>query len=243
MTEGQTSRDFLQQLWQAIRRTSCTNKEEQLQWVLTCFTTRHINPAVVKAFDLRTPTTEEEALNMADDVESKILENSAQEKVNVVLQAAANINTQAEVAFVANQPRGRNTGRGFRGGYRGGSGGSNQGRGPVGRSFGGSCNHCGGNCRQGPCPATNAQCYECNRSGHYGQMCPDRTRRLAVQNNGNHRGRARGHNQGGRPQHIRHQANECESAGPGYADQADQAKFDRENMMAPQYPNQESVDL
>ena len=27
MTEGQTSRDFLQELWQAIRRTSCTNRD------------------------------------------------------------------------------------------------------------------------------------------------------------------------------------------------------------------------
>ena len=238
MTEGQTSRDFLQQLWQGIRRTSCTNREEQLQWVLTCFTTRHINPAVVKKFELKTPTTEEEAINMADDVESKIKEKTAQEKVNVVLQAAANGDTHAEVAFVGNRYRGNK--RGYRGGFRG----NPQGRGGTNyRNAGGSaCNNCGSNCKQGYCPAANAQCYECSRSGHYGRMCPERLRRAANPTSGhNNRGYNRGHNQGGRPQYLRRQTNECESAGPGYGERAEQAKFTNEGNQAPKYSENEEV--
>jgi hypothetical protein len=68
MHKGQSSCDFLQSLWEGIRKTSCTDPNEQLSWVLTCFTSRHSNTEVRKAFELKPPTTEAEALAIVDDM-------------------------------------------------------------------------------------------------------------------------------------------------------------------------------
>ena len=98
MTAEQSSRDFMQECWKSIRRTSCSTAD-QLQWVLTCFTIRHNNPEVLKAFEQNALATKEEALRIVDDVESKLREKTATAKVNAVLQETTN-SPHAEVSFV-----------------------------------------------------------------------------------------------------------------------------------------------
>jgi hypothetical protein len=95
MLEGQTSRAFLQECWSAIRRTSCADPAEQLHWVLACFTARHTNAEVRQVFDLKPPKTEEEALQIADDVESRQRERTTSAKVAAVLQSSNETNGSA----------------------------------------------------------------------------------------------------------------------------------------------------
>jgi hypothetical protein len=171
MTKGQSSRDFLQSLWDAIRQTSCKDDAEQLLWVLTNFTTRHTNAEICRAFELKPPTTDAEALQIVNDIESKQRERGATERINAVLQDAGPLQAN-EVANIdwKRQSGGRGDGRGRGTGARGGQntgGGGNEGR------------ACGGlaKCRSGHCPAVGATCYECSRVGHLGHMCPDRQAR------------------------------------------------------------------
>ncbi len=206
MQEGQTSRAFLQQCWEAIRRTSCADPAEQLEWVLTCFTTRHLNEKVRKVFDLKAPKTEAEALQIADDVESKIRERAMNAKVQAVLQtpaAGASDVDAVNTRFRSNNPRGARGGRGTRG--KGGD--------KVLQPGGNECPTCGRTqrCAQGQCPALTQNCYECGKRGHLGRMCFDRRRRL---NQGSNRDRGQG-------QFSRRSTDECHAAGPGYADRRD----------------------
>jgi transposase InsO family protein len=231
MQEGQTSRAFLQECWAAIRRTSCTDPVEQLQWVLTCFTSRHTNPEVVQVFDLKAPKTEEEALQIADDVEGKQRDRATTAKVTAVLQASASSGSSAEVAAVNVANRGRNGGN--RGGVGGNSGGGGSGgaRGTRGRggnqlrpSTGNDCPGCGRapRCGQGQCPAANQNCYECGKRGHLGRVCFERKRRL-----GNGAARSGGTGQ------FRRSANECDQAGPGYVEQREQFRYEQQRYDRP----------
>ncbi len=204
MHEGQTSRAFLQQCWEAIRRTSCTDAAEQLEWVLTCFTTRHLNEEVRKVFDLKAPQTEAEALQIADDVESKIRERAMNAKVQAVLQTPATGASEVDAVHMknrSNNPRGARGGRGTRG--KGGD--------KVLQPGGNECPTCGRaqRCAQGQCSALTQNCYECGKRGHLGRVCFERRRRLNP-----NRDRGQG-------QFLPRSTDECHAAGPGYADRRD----------------------
>jgi hypothetical protein len=86
MADGMSSRNFLHSLWAGIRRTGCKDEQEQLAWVLTCFTTRHVNVELRRAFELKPPMTEAEALQMVDDIESKQHDRTANRRVKAGLQ-------------------------------------------------------------------------------------------------------------------------------------------------------------
>jgi hypothetical protein len=213
MTEGQTSRDFLLQCWQAIRRTSCADANEQLQWVLTCFITRHSNEEVRRAFDIRAPATEAEALQMADEVESRQRERLATQKINAVLQDTATPQ-QAEVhALNFRSNKNRSAGPPQRPSGQG----QGQSRQPGGGGGSPSCNSCGGSdkCREGRCPGQRATCYECGKRGHLGRVC---RQRLAKQ-------------RGSRPQST----NECDTAGSGYTERREHQQHRQEASNAPRY--------
>jgi transposase InsO family protein len=215
MTEGQTSRDFLLQCWQAIRRTSCVDENEQLQWVLTCFITRHNNEEVRRAFDIRAPTTEAEALQMADEVESKQRERAATQKINAVLQDTATPHPSSEVHAVNFR---NNRGRGNPNGPRPTGPGGRQSGNNSGGGGSAPCNSCGGSerCREGRCPGQRATCYECGKRGHLGRVCKQRLARL------------RG---GPKPQAT----NECDTAGPGYAERREHQQHRHEAGAAVRY--------
>ncbi len=215
MTEGQTLRDFLLQCWQAIRRTSCADENEQLQWVLTCFITRHSNEEVRRAFDIRAPATEAEALRMADEVESKQRERTATQKINAVLQDTASPQQAVDVHAVNfRNNKNRSAGPPHR------SSGQGQGtnRPPGGAGGNSSCSSCGGSvrCRDGRCPGQRATCYECGKRGHLGRVC---RQRLARQ-----RGSPR-------PQAT----NECDTAGAGYTERREHQQHRQEASSVPRY--------
>jgi hypothetical protein len=232
MLEGQTSRAFLQQCWEAIRRTSCTDANEQLEWVLTCFTTRHLNEEVRKVFDLKAPRTEAEALQIADDVESKIRERAMNAKVQAALQTPAS--GSADVEAVNTRTRNNNGGR--NGGNRGGGARGTRGKGgdKVLQPGGNDCPTCGrgSRCPQGQCPALNQSCYECGRRGHLGRVCFERRRRL---NTGPPRDRDRGSGN-----FSRRSTDECHAAGPGYSDRV-QYDNERRDHDHPFYVQQDEV--
>ncbi len=210
MTEGQTSRDFLLQCWQAIRRTSCADENEQLQWVLTCFITRHSNEEVRRAFDIKAPATEAEALRMADEVESKQRERMATQKINAVLQDTATPQQSAEVHTVNFRNKNKSAGPSSRPFGQGSSRPSGGGGAP--------CNSCGGSekCREGRCPGQRATCYECGKRGHLGRVC---RQRLARQ-----RGSPK-------PQST----NECDTAGSGYAERREHQQHRHDAASAARY--------
>jgi transposase InsO family protein len=231
MLEGQTSRAFLQQCWEAIRRTSCTDANEQLEWVLTCFTTRHLNEEVRKVFDLKAPRTEAEALQIADDVESKIRERAMNAKVQAVLQTPAS--GSADVETVNTRFRNNNGGR--NGGNRGGGARGTRGKGgdKVLQPGGNDCPTCGrgSRCPPGQCPAQNQNCYECGRRGHLGRVCFERRRRLQP---GSSRDRGPGN-------FSRRSTNECDAAGYGYSDRVQYENERRDNNEHPYYVQQDEV--
>jgi hypothetical protein len=151
MREVRSSREFLQTLWEAIRHTLCKDNDEQRFWVLTIFTTRHMNMEVRRAFELRPLTIKKEALQIINNIERKQRESTATEKINAVLQETGPLQAQ-EVAKVdmkghcSNGCGGRKGSGGFRGKRRGGQRSGQQ---------GGDCKNCGGTpkCRSGHCPA------------------------------------------------------------------------------------------
>jgi hypothetical protein len=113
MSDGQSSREFLQTLlWEAIRRTSCMDDKEQMFWVLTIFMTRHTNAEVRRAFELKPPTNEKEALQIVDNIESKQRERSATEKINAVLQETGPLQANEVANVDAKGRRGNNSGGG-----------------------------------------------------------------------------------------------------------------------------------
>ncbi len=233
MLDGQTSRDFLQVLWDAIRRTSCADPDEQLHWVLSCFMTRHVNEEVRKVFELKAPKTEEEALAIVDDVESKQRERSNNAKIQAVLQSSAEAGPSDVSAVNA---RSRDTG--FNNRNNGGRGRDRGSRGRGGNQFhnvsADDCRNCGRSprCAPGQCPAANQNCLECGRRGHFGRVCFERKRRLGV---GGGQRNASG-------QFSRRSTNECDAAGSGFADQADHRRFlDEQQSAAPFYASQSEV--
>jgi hypothetical protein len=169
MRDGQTSQDLLQMLWEAIRKTSCGDAEEQLKWVLTCFTSHHVNSEVRKAFELNPPETEAGALAIVDDVESKQQECKATERVNNACKETDGLPSPNKISAV-------NT---HRQGNRRNFGGRFCGNGAFRANERNECNACGGTsrCRNGQCPAVNAECYECSKMGHLAKCCPLRRQR------------------------------------------------------------------
>lgn len=64
MSSSQTSRDFEAELWHLIKLTTCKDPDEQKLCVLTMFTTRHANPAVIDAFVNKPPRRSKTPLPM-----------------------------------------------------------------------------------------------------------------------------------------------------------------------------------
>ncbi len=211
MTENQTSSDFLQTLWEAFRRTSCRDADKQLNWVLMCYVTRHSNAELRCAFELCPPKTEDEALQITDDIESKQRDRGANEKINAVLKDASPV----EVNAVDQRKRGSSQ----RGGTAQGGGGFTNC--PTNT---GDCRGCGGTakCQAGRCPAVGATCFECFKTGHLGQVCNQRKARQAAESLQRQQGNGHGNNNGfARPRGT----NECEIAGAGYAKRQEYRQF------------------
>ncbi len=232
MSKNQTSRDFLQTLWEAICRTSCKDEEEQLHWVLMCYVTRHSNTELRRSFELRPPKTEDEALQITDDIESKQRDRGANEKINAALKDAGPV----EVNAVDQRKRGNGQRGGMtRGGGRGGFGNR--------PSNTGDCRACGGTakCQAGRCPAVGATCYECFKTGHLVRVCNQQKARQAAESTQRQQGGGRGGGGGfGRPRGV----NECDVAGAGYAERQEHRQFNSasgDHGSASQYAEQNAV--
>ncbi len=232
MREGQSSRDFLQSLWEGIRKTSCTDADEQLRWALTCFTSRHSNSEVRKAFELKPPSTEAEALATVNDVESKQQDRRVSEKLTAVLRETESVASPNEIATV-------NTRRGYggnrRGEQRGGFGNLRSGNSgsywPQNRAA--DCQNCGGTswCRNGQCPACGAACFECGKSGHLAKVCPIRGKIAGNRGGANN-------NRYPKPKPT----NKCNTAaGAGYTERAKHQRWNEQAQRATTYEEQEEV--
>ncbi len=218
MAESQSSREVLQTLWEAIRRTSCKDAEEQLFWVLTIFTTRHMNAEIRRAFELKPPTTEKEALQIIDDIESKQRKRTATEKINAVLQETGLLQAQEVANMDAKGRRGNsNVGCGGGGGFRGCGGGQQ-----TGQQGGNDCKNCGGSakCRSGHCPAMGAVCFNCNSKGHLSRVCPD--------NRNPQGGQERRNNE--RASYQNRAVHKYDAAGSGYGDRRDVQRAREDNL-------------
>ncbi len=193
--------------------------------MLTCFTSRHANSEVRKAFEVNPATTEAEALATVDDVESKQQDRRVSEKLTAVLREMESVASPNEVS-AANNRRGFGGGKcGGYGNFRGNSGGSYSPQNGV------DCQNCGGTsrCRNGQCPARGAACFECGKTGHLAKVCPQR---------GKIAGNRGGFNNGNRYPKPK-PTNECNTAaGPGYGERVEHQRWGEQAQQAATYEEQ-----
>lgn len=160
MEPGQTSRDFQDMLWVAIRKTDCKDPKEQEKSVLAAFTSRHANPEVIKHFQDNQPTSMNEAITMCDQVERRQRQTHAVVRLNqAMLDANASMHGSgaASVEAVANARQWRP-------------------RRPVREpppAPNGGCGRCGrlGCSGAQNCSAWNTECFKCHKKGHIKQLC------------------------------------------------------------------------
>jgi hypothetical protein len=60
-----------------------------------CYVTRHSNTELLRAFELRPPKTEDKALQITNDIESKQRDRGANEKINADLKDAGPVEVNA----------------------------------------------------------------------------------------------------------------------------------------------------